>query len=197
MHQSTGVRIGSSDGAISVPEGGVHEIGVLALFALFFLGALVQIGAMLSRRRQGRLLGGHRLMFFFMASLMLVCLVPLGVFNRLSLAVWVSDLSVVLANLIGWALTYGHESKKEPRAQEEAVRSVRAYTIYYQGKPLGIVTKEGFEKLAALKLLRKQRTVELVENYKELARGQGARVLLLENQDRSQTLIKVEGPEPT
>ena len=72
---------------------------------------------------------------------------------------------------------------------------MRAYTIYYQGKPLGIVTKEGFEKLASLKLLRKQRTVELVDNYKELARSQGARVLLLQNADRSQTLIKVEGLE--
>jgi len=179
-----------------MPES-MRELGVLALFALFFIAALVQIGAMLSRKRRGELLGGHRLMFFFMASLMLVCLVPLGVFNRLNLAVWVSDLSVVVANLIGWALTYGREGKKEPSIPKDAVRSVRAYTIYYQGKPLGIVTKDGFEKLAALKLLRKQRTVELVENYKELARGQGARVLLLENQDRSQTLIKVEGPEPT
>ena len=57
------------------------------------------------------------------------------------------------------------------------------------------MTKEGFEKLASLKLLRKQRTVELVDNYKELARSQGARVLLLQNADRSQTLIKVEGLE--
>lgn len=175
----------------------MRELGILALFAFFFVGALVQIGLMLARKRRGQSLGGHRLMFFFMASLMLVCLVPLGIFARLSLAVWVSDLSVVLANLLGWALTYSREEKKEQPVEERAVHSVRAYTIYYQGKPLGIVTKEGFEKLALLKLLRKQRTVELVENYKELARSQGARVLLLQNPDRSQTLIKVEGPEST
>lgn len=175
----------------------MRELGILALFAFFFVGALVQIGAMLARKRRGESLGGHRLMFFFMASLMLICLVPLSIFDRLSIAIWVSDLSVVLANLLGWALTYSREAKKKQVAEEQAVRSVRAYTIYYQGKPLGIVTKEGFEKLALLKLLRKQRTVELVENYKELARSQGARVLLLQNPDRSQTLIKVEGPEPT
>jgi hypothetical protein len=173
----------------------MRELGILALFACFFLGALVQIGAMLARKRRGESLGGHRLLFFFMASLMLVCLIALGLFDRLNLAVWVSDLSVVLANLLGWALTYSGDEKKEPPAEEQVVRSVRAYTIYYQGKPLGIVTKEGFEKLASLKLLRKQRTVELVDNYKELARSQGARVLLLQNADRSQTLIKVEGLE--
>ncbi len=174
----------------------MRELGILALFAFFFFGALVQIGVMLARKRRGESLGGHRLMFFFMASLMLVCLVPLGIFNRLNLAVWISDLSVVLANLLGWGLTYSRERQKEQLPVEEpVVRSVRAYTIYYQGKPLGIVTKEGFEKLARLKLLRKQRTVELVDNYKELARSQGARVLLLQNPERSQTLIKVEGPE--
>ncbi len=179
----------------------MREFMVLALFALFFLGALVQIGLMLMRKRRGGSLGGFRLFFFFMACLMLACLVPLGFFDKLSAAVWVSDLSVVLANLIGWSLTYGRARKEklqaETEAEAESAQNVRAYAIYYQGKKLGIVTKEGFEKLALLKLLRRQRTVELVDNYKELARNQGARVLLLQNQDGTQTLIKVEGPDIT
>lgn len=172
-------------------DSGVRELAMLLLFALFFCGALVQIGSMLVRKRRGSSVAGHRMVFFFMASLMLVCLVPLWVFDRLNLAAWVSDLSVVLVNLIGWALTYGGKARAA-MPPEEPSAGVRAYTIYYQGQPLGVVTKEGFNRLAELKLLRRQRTVELIDNYAEEARKQGVRVLLLQNQQRSQTLIKVE-----
>ena len=77
----------------------------LVLFACFFAGTLIQISIMLGRKRQGMGLDRFRLFFFFMASLMLICLLPLSIFSKLSTAVWVSDLTVVLANLIGLLLT--------------------------------------------------------------------------------------------
>mgnify|MGYP005702738827 FL=1 len=69
---------------------------------------------------------------------------------------------------------------------------MRAYTVYYRGQPFGVVTKEGFGRLAELNLLRKQQTVELIDHYAEEARRQGFRIVLLQNKERNQTLIKVE-----
>ena len=118
-------------------------------------------------------------------------MLPLWLFDRLRPSVWISDLSVVLINLIGWGLTFSRNRNVEVKPEDKHV-GVRAYTAYYQGQPLGVVTKEGFERLSELNLLRKQQTVELIEDYAEEARRQGARVVLLQNRERNQTLIKVE-----
>ena len=118
-------------------------------------------------------------------------MIPLWLFGRLSLSVWISNLSVVLINLIGWGLTFT-SNRSVGVKPEDKHGGVRAYTVYYQGRPLGVVTKEGFGRLSELNLLRKQQTVELIEHYAEEARRQGTRVVLLQNRERNQTLIKVE-----
>ena len=118
-------------------------------------------------------------------------MIPLWLFGRLSLSVWISNLSVVLINLIGWGLTF--TSNRSVRVKpEDKHGGVRTYTVYYQGQPLGVVTKEGFGRLSELNLLRKQQTVELIEHYAEEARRQGTRVVLLQNRERNQILIRVE-----
>ena len=85
---------------------------------------------------------------------MLVCLLPLWIFGELSTVVWVSDLTVVLANAIGLGLTYTREGQGGSRSGS----ATRAYTFYFQGKPLGMVTRAGFEQLMSNELLKKQRT---------------------------------------
>ncbi len=150
---------------------------------------------MLGRKRQGVELDRFRLIFFFMAILMLVCLLPLWVFAKLTMAIWVSDLTVVLANFIGFGLTYTRERRQGEEGDgdgEGEDRSVRAYVVYLQGKPLGMVTREGFEQLLSNDLLKKQRTVELLDDYQEKARRQGLQVMIYQNKDGSQRLIKIE-----
>ena len=90
----------------------MQETLALVLFACFFVGTLIEITLMLGRKRQGLGLDRFRLVFFFMASLMLVCLLPLWIFFKLTTAIWVSDLTVVLANLIGFGLTYTRERRQ-------------------------------------------------------------------------------------
>ena len=169
----------------------LREVAILMLFALLFCGALLKVGYMLVCKRRGQDISGHRFTFFFMANLTLICMLPLWLFNRLSLSVWIGDLSVVLINLTGWALTFNRNRNAEVKPKNKH-RGVRAYTVYYRGQPLGVVTKEGFGRLSELNLLRKQQTVELVEHYAEEARRRGVRVVLLQNRERNQTLIKVE-----
>ena len=169
----------------------LREVAMLMLFALFFCGALLQIGYMLVCKGQGQDVSGHRLAFFFMANLSLICMFPLWLFGRISLAVWISDLSVVSINIIGWGLTYKRNRIGRVKPEDKH-GGVRAYTVYYQGQPLGVVTKEEFERLTDLNLLRKQQTVELIKHYAEEAQRRGARVVLLQNRERNQTLIKVE-----
>lgn len=178
----------------------MRESLALALFACFFAGTLVEIVVMLGRKRQGLELDRFRLVFFFLASLMLICLLPLWIFTKLTTAIWVSDLTVVLANFIGLGLTYtwergGRGEQEEEGEEAEEDRSVRAYTVYFQGKKLGIVTREGFERMLATDLIKKQRTVELVDDYQERAHRQGLKVMIYQTKDGSQRLIKVEGPD--
>ena len=114
---------------------------------------------------------------------MLICLLPLWIFTKLTTAIWVSDLTVVLANFIGLGLTCtwergGRGEQEEEGEEAEEDRSVRAYTVYFQGKKLGIVTREGFERMLATDLIKKQRTVELVDDYQERAHRQGLKVMI-------------------
>ena len=55
-----------------------------------------------------------------------------------------------------------------------------------------MITREGFDQLMQFELLKKQPTIELIENYQQQARLQGMQVVCYKNRDRSQTLIKVE-----
>ena len=176
--------------------GTILEIVVVLLFVAFLVGTIVRIAAMLERREAGHSLDRDRLVFFFVGCLMLVCLFPLRMFGLLRLPGLVGDLTVVLANAAGFVLTYrgsgtsgngGVEGEVEPET-----RGTRAYQVYYRGKSFGLVTKSGFDRLMEYGLLKKQRTVELEDDYRERARKQGVEVLLLQNRDGSQTLIKVE-----
>ena len=175
---------------------GYLELIILLLFVTFFATSISQVVAMLGRKRQGEGLDKDRLLFFFFATLLLVCLVSLGIFELLSTAVIVSNLCVVLVNLTGFLLTFNLAREARAEGEEEpADAGGRAYQVYYEGRPLGVVTKEGFDRLMASELLKKQRTVELIADYKERAREQGVSVVLLQNRDGTQKLLKVEMPK--
>ena len=174
---------------------GYLQLIVLVLFVAFFTSSVFHVTAMMRRKREGEGLAKDRLLFFFFATLLLVCLVPLGIFELLSTAVVISNLCVVLANLTGFVLTFGFARDYAENGAEEEDTGVRAYQVYYEGRPYGVVTKEGFDRLMAFDLLKKQRTVELVPDFKERAREQGVGVMLLQNRDGSQKLLRVEAPQ--
>ena len=69
------------------------------------------------------------------------------------------------------------------------------YTIYHEGRPLGIITRGAYQVLADAGLLKKQQTVELVDDYQAEARKKGIKVQQFRNRDGTQTLIKVEVAE--
>lgn len=167
---------------------------VILLFSGFFIGAVCEIASMLNRKRAGGNLERFRLVFFFVACLLLVCLVPLWVYDLLTRPVWASNLAAVIANLAGWTLTFGAgrttESKRDVPPEKGV--GVRTYMVYYQGAPYGLIAKGAFDKLMECGLLKKQRTVELVDDFKTRARQQGISVQLFKSRDGSQTLIKVE-----
>ena len=166
---------------------------IFLLFALFFIGAVVYIFAMLERKRSGQSLERDRLIFFFVACLLLICLVPVWLAKLLKMPVLVANLCAAGANGVGFVLTYRRSARAEGEAGPER-NPMRTFQVYYQGQPYGIVTREGFERLLECELLKKQRTVELIDNYQQQARQQGVTVQLLKNEDGSLTLIKVEGP---
>ena len=175
---------------------GYLQLIILFLFVAFFTSSIFHIVAMLGRKREGDGLEKDRLLFFFFAILLLVCLVPLGFFELLSTGVVVSNVCVVLANFTGFLLTFSRaRDEAEKSDQEPQDAGVRVYQVYYEGRPYGVVTKEGFDRLMAFELLKKQRTVELIPDYKERARRQGINVVLLQNREGTQKLLKVETPE--
>ena len=178
----------------------VLQTVLVLLFLAFLVGTVVRIAAMLERKEAGHSLDRDRLVFFFVVCLMVVSLFPLKMFGLLHLPGLLGDLAVVLANAVGLALTFrgtraANDGSGSGEEQEEG-RGTRAYQVYHQGRSFGLVTKAGFDRLMRYGLLKKQRTVELVDDYRERAREQGVEVVLLQNQDGSQTLIRVEPLEP-
>jgi hypothetical protein len=171
----------------------ILEITLVALFILFFAGTVFRILAMRERKRSGGDVDRARLVFFFLGCLMLVCMIPLRLFELLTGPVLGADLSVVGANFLGYALTYDFGRPKEA-AQEDEANTVRAYQVYYRGRPFGMMTKEGIDTLLAHNLLMKQHTVELVEDFKSQAESLGIGIVLLRNRDGDQTLIRVTPP---
>ncbi|MDA1348779.1 MAG: hypothetical protein O3A47_07920 [Chloroflexi bacterium] len=171
------------------------EILLILLFAGFLVGSVMRILAMLERKRAGEMPDRARVVFFFTGCLMLVCLIPLGFFDLLSTAVAASDVVVVIANFVGYALTYElkRRSSDKNASDGEAAR-VRTYQVYLEGARFGLVNKEGFDVLLELGLLKRQRTVELVDDYKRQAREKGVGIRILRSRDGTQTLLKVEGP---
>ena len=172
------------------------EFVIVALFAVFFVGTIVRVFGMLGAKRAGKELSRPRLVFFFLSCLMLICLIPLGLFDLSSTAVTVSDLAVVVANFVGFLLTYEISSRRRKGDEAEGGTTLRAYQVYYRSRPFGVVSREGFDVLIGHDLLKRQRTVELVEDFQTKSRQAGVVITLLRNRDGSQTLIQVEGPEP-
>ena len=73
---------------------------------------------------------------------------------------------------------------------------MRAYQIYYHGQAYALITKAGIDVLLGHKLLKRQHTVELVEDFQTQAQSQGVGITLLRSKDGSQKLLRVEGPAP-
>ena len=174
---------------------GILEIILIVLFVAFFAGTVLRVVAMLERKRAGGDVERARLVFFFLGSLMLVCMIPLRLFELLTGPVLGADLGVVTANFVGYALSYdltagrgGHGAAAEPRP------TVRAYQLYYRARPFGLITKEGIDVLLEHKLLRRQHTVELVEDFEDQARRKGVGIELLRSRDGEQVLVRVRAP---
>ncbi len=170
------------------------ELVIIALFAALFVGIIIRIFGMLEAKRAGMSMARARLVFFFMTCLMLVCLIPLALFNLSSTPVVVSDLAVVVANFIGFVLTHDLRLKRGTEEEKSEGTTLRAYQVYYRGQPFGVIAREGFDLLIAHDLLKHQHTVELVEDFQAKSRQARVEITLLRNRDGTQTLIQVEGP---
>ncbi len=179
---------------------GSHAL-LLALFLVFEAGALLLIAAMIERQRSGCSPDRERLLLFFGLCLMPVCMAALRFFDRLGWLVGMC-LGAVMAtcaaglalSLIRWSATGKGRAAGPASAPEEPGRKV--YQIYYQGEVLGLITKEGIDQLLAGQLLKRQRTVELVDEYRARAREQGVEIRLLKNPASGQVLVKVASKTP-
>ena len=180
----------------------LFEITLVLLFAAYLIGTVFRILAMLERKRADGQVERARLVFFFTACLMAVCLIPLALFDLLTGPVLACDLAVVGADLVGYALTFDFAFLnalglgRGGRGAGEAARTTRVYQLYREGVRFGMISRADFDKLLAHDLLKKQRTVELVDDYRQKSRDKGVQIHVLKNRDGSQTLIKVEAPEP-
>ena len=166
-----------------------------ALFLLFFAATVGFVRLMLNRKTRGKSLQLYRFGFFFLGCLMLVCLVPLWLSNLLNSFTVTSNLAVVAANAVGYVLSlerWGIGTRGQPDDQPQKFRS---YQVYFRGQPFAVITRDSFNQLMELKLLKRQRTLELVDDYQQQARKLGAQVLLLTNEDGSKKLLKVEVAE--
>ena len=174
---------------------GIRDIIIVLLFAAFWVGTILRILAMLERKRAGDDIDRARLVFFFTGCLMLVCLIPLNLFDLMSTGAAAGDLAVVVTNFLGYALTYSWRSGGGGKKEGEKRNPVRAYHIYYKGKPYGLCTKQSIDLLLAHKLIKRRANVELIDDFKREARRAGVTITVLQSKDGKQTLIKVEGPE--
>lgn len=174
---------------------------LLALFLVFEAGALLLIMAMLERKRSGLSLDRERLLFFFLFCLMPVCMGALKFFDRLGWLVGGCLGGVMLTSALGLALSFGRRPSS-PKAEAIGGQltpeppGMKVYQIYYQGEVLGLITREGIDRLLAGQLLKKQRTVELVDEYRARAQEQGVAIRLLKNPASGQVLVKVESRNP-
>lgn len=174
------------------------DVLLLALFLVFEAGALLLIMAMLERKKSGSSLDRERLLFFFFFCLMPVCMGVLKLFGGLGLLVGACLGGVMLTSALGFALSFGRwpaspkaAAGEDGQPQPEPA-GVKVYQIYYQGEVLGLITKEGIDRLLANQLLKRQRTVELVDEYRARAQEKGLAVRLLKNPASGQVLVKVE-----
>jgi hypothetical protein len=174
------------------------EIILVLLFVVFFVATVMKIATTLERKRAGDSVERPRLVFFFLGCLMLICMIPIRLFELLSTPIVLADIAVVVTNFLGYALTYEWGRKARAGAEEPQERTtVRAYQIYYHGQPYALIGKEGIDTLLAHKLLKRQHTVELVEDFQPQAQRQGVGITLMRSKDGGKAmLMRVQGPEP-
>ena len=136
------------------------------------------------------ILSSFRLNFFLMAVLMGICSLLFWWFQLLELRVLIGLFLVVIINLLGFILSYKWD--RHPNENDFATKTVRVYNIYFRGQRLGAITRNDFDKLMSLELLKKQQTVELIDDYETQARNKGVTVSVLSNSEGTERLVKVE-----
>ena len=136
------------------------------------------------------ILSSFRLNFFLMAVLMGICSLLFWWFQLLELRVLIGLFLVVIINVLGFILSYKWD--RNPNENDFATKTVRVYNIYFRGQRLGAITRNDFAKLMSLELLKKQQTVELIDDYETQARNKGVTVSVLSNSEGTERLVKVE-----
>ena len=136
------------------------------------------------------ILSSFRLNFFLMAALMGICSLLFWWFQLLELRVLIGLFLVVIINVLGFILSYKWD--RNPNENDFATKTVRVYNIYFRGQRLGAITRNDFDKLMSLELLKKQQTVELIDDYETQARNKGVTVSVLSNSEGTERLVKVE-----
>ena len=160
----------------------------LFLFLIFF--SVYKIIRMKFTNADILILSSFRLNFFLMAVLMGICSLLFWWFQLLELRVLIGLFLVVIINVLGFILSYKWD--RNPNENDFATKTVRVYNIYFRGQRLGAVTRNDFDKLMSLELLKKQQTVELIDDYETQARNKGVTVSVLSNSEGTERLVKVE-----
>lgn len=119
-----------------------------------------------------------------------ICSLLFWWFQLLELRVLIGLFLVVIINVLGFILSYKWD--RNPNENDFATKTVRVYNIYFRGQRLGAVTRNDFDKLMSLELLKKQQTVELIDDYETQARNKGVTVSVLSNSEGTERLVKVE-----
>ncbi|MAN24983.1 MAG: hypothetical protein CME10_12015 [Gemmatimonadetes bacterium] len=160
----------------------------LFLFLIFF--SVYKIIRMKFTNADILILSSFRLNFFLMAVLMGICSLLFWWFQLLELRVLIGLFLVVIINVLGFILSYKWD--RNPNENDFATKTVRVYNIYFRGQRLGAITRNDFDKLMSLELLKKQQTVELIDDYETQARNKGVTVSVLSNSEGTERLVKVE-----
>ena len=160
----------------------------LFLFLIFF--SVYKIIRMKFTNADILILSSFRLNFFLMAVLMGICSLLFWWFQLLELRVLIGLFLVVIINVLGFILSYKWD--RNPNESDFANKTVRVYNIYFRGQRLGAITRNDFDKLMSLELLKKQQTVELIDDYETQARNKGVTVSVLSNSEGTERLVKVE-----
>ena len=160
----------------------------LFLFLIFF--SVYKIIRMKFTNADILILSSFRLNFFLMAVLMGICSLLFWWFQLLELRVLIGLFLVVIINVLGFILSYKWD--RNPNENDFATKTVRVYNIYFRGQRLGAITRNDFDKLMSLELLKKQQTVELIDDYETQSRNKGVTVSVLSNSEGTERLVKVE-----
>jgi peptidoglycan/LPS O-acetylase OafA/YrhL len=173
---------------------------VVTLFAGLGVTAVVWIAILRRARGDQARTARARFVFLFCGCLLLVCLGLLASVGRVGQGVLLANLAALAANLLGLLLTWAWSWPSAPRRPAavqapRASRGTRAYQIYLNGEPFGVITRQTFDQLNALGLVKRQPTLELVDDYQKRAAQAGFQVQRFANRERTQMLVRVVAAE--